>query len=125
MDKEQKKILVIDDDPDILEILEYNLKKEGYRVVTAPSGLNVMWGLEEDQPPDVVLLDVMMPTLNGLDLCRYLKSSDDFRQIPVIIVSAKGTADDMKKGLAVGADAYLPKASFSMSSLLAEVRKYL
>lgn len=125
MTTEPRKILVIDDDLDILELLEYNLRKEGYRVVTAPSGLSAMWGLEEDRPPDVILLDVMMPTLNGLDLCRHLKSSDDFRDIPVIIVSAKGSREDIEKGLAFGADAYLPKSSFSMDHLIKTVRSFL
>ncbi|HEX5036875.1 MAG TPA: response regulator [bacterium] len=125
MSDKAKKILVIDDDPDILELLEYNLKKAGYRVVTAPSGLNAMWGLEEDSRPDVILLDVMMPTLNGLDFCRYIKSSDDFRNIPVVIVSAKGSPEDIRKGLALGADKYLQKSSFTMETLLKEVRDVL
>jgi DNA-binding response OmpR family regulator len=120
-----KKILVIDDDPDILELLEYNLKKEGYSVVTAPSGLNAMWGLEEDERPDVILLDLMMPTLDGYELCRYLKSSDDFKDIPVLIVSAKGSREDIEKGFSLGADRYLPKSSFTIESLLKEVRDVL
>lgn len=122
MSDKAKKILVIDDDPDILELLEYNLEKAGYRVVTASSGMNAMWGLEEDSRPDVILLDVMMPTLNGLDFCRYLKSSDDFRDIPVVIVSAKGSPEDIRRGLALGADKYLTKASFTVESLLKEVQ---
>jgi DNA-binding response OmpR family regulator len=125
MSENPKKVLVIDDDPDVLELLEYNLKKAGYKVVTAPSGLNAMWGLEEDSRPDVILLDLMMPTLNGLELCRYLKSSDDFKSIPVVIVSAKGSPEDIRKGLALGADKYLPKSSFTMEGLLKEVREVL
>jgi len=121
----EKKILVIDDDPDVLELLEYNLKKEGFYVVTAPSGLSAMWGLEEDRRPDVVLLDLMMPTLDGYEMCKYLKSSDEFRGVPVIIISAKGSREDVRKGLALGADAYLPKASFSMKALIEEVRRVL
>lgn len=125
MAEKEKKILVIDDDPDILELLEYNLKKAGYRVVAAPSGMNAMWGLEEDSRPDVILLDLMMPTLDGYELCRFLKSSDDFRDIPVIIVSAKGSSEDIQKGLALGADKYLPKSSFTMEGLLKEVREVI
>lgn len=120
-----KKILVIDDDPDVLELLEYNLKKAGYQVVTAPSGLNAMWGLEEDSRPDVILLDLMMPTLDGYEMCRYLKSSDDFKDIPVMIVSAKGSREDIEKGLAMGADQYLPKSSFTIETLLKEIRAVL
>jgi len=120
-----KKILVIDDDPDILELFEYNLKRAGYTVVTAPSGLNAAWALEEDTPPDVILLDLMMPTLDGYELCRYLKSSDEFKNIPVVIVSAKGAAEDIQKGLRLGADKYLPKSSFTMGALLQEVRDVL
>lgn len=120
-----KKILVIDDDPDVLELFEYTLKKEGYQVVTAPSGLNAAWALEEDTPPDVILLDLMMPTLDGYELCRYLKSSDEFKDIPVVIVSAKGSPEDIRKGLALGADKYLPKSSFSLKTLLSEVKGVL
>ncbi len=123
MENNAKKILVIDDDADVLEMISYNLSRAGYRVVTAPSGINAVWGLEEDSRPDVILLDLMMPTLDGYEMCRYLKSSDEFRGIPLIIVSAKGTREDIEKGLALGADLYLPKGTFTMKTLVEEIRR--
>jgi DNA-binding response OmpR family regulator len=117
----KKTIFVIDDDPDIVEFLSYNLEKEGYQIMKAPSGLEALWQITADPLPDLILLDLMMPSPNGYELCKYLKASDDFRDIPVIIISAKGTEEDIQKGLLIGADAYLPKP-FKVSSLLELLR---
>ena len=113
----QKRIFVIDDDPNIIEFLSYNLKKEGYEVVSAASGLQGIWEISDDHLPDLVLLDLMMPSPDGYELCQFLKTSDTFRQIPVIIISAKGSEQDIKQGLEIGAEAYLSKP-FSINSLL-------
>ncbi len=112
-----KKILLIDDDPDIVEFVSYNLRREGYQVESAFSGLGGLWQIEGDRLPDLILLDLMMPSPDGYEICKFLKSSDDFRKIPVIIISAKGREEDIENGLALGADAYLPKP-FSVSALM-------
>lgn len=109
MDKEEKKILIVDDDPDIIEFLSYNLRKGGYEVIFAGSGLNALWEVEDDRLPDLILLDLMMPSPDGYEVCQFLKSSDDFRNVPLIIVSAKGTREDVQKGLGLGANAYITK----------------
>ena len=115
--KKQKSVLIVDDDPDIVELLSYNLKRRGYTVTTSASGLNAIWEIEGGKLPDLVLLDLMMPSPDGYDLCRFLKGCDDFRKVPLVIISAKGTPEDLQKGLEMGADAYLPKP-FSIGSLM-------
>lgn len=120
---EKTKIFVIDDDRDIVELISYNLEKKGYATTSASSGLFAIWTFEEDQLPNLILLDLMMPSPDGYELCKYLKSSDEFRHIPLIIISARGTRKDIEKGLALGADAYLPKP-FSIDLLMQYVQKF-
>jgi DNA-binding response OmpR family regulator len=121
----QKKILIIDDDPDILEFLSYNLKNEGYQVAQALSGMNALWQLAEKCQPDLILLDLMLPGTHGFEICQYFKQSQEFKNIPIIILSAKGSAEDMETGLAMGANAYFVKASFTIQSLMGFIRKLL
>lgn len=117
-----KKILIVDDDPDIIEFLSYNLRKAGYEISHAGSGLNALWEVEDDRLPDLILLDLMMPSPNGYEVCQFLKSSDDFRNVPLIIISAKGTQEDIQRGLRLGANAYLPKP-FTLDLLFRTIRQ--
>src|SRR3989338_9280411 len=109
METERKTILIIDDDPDIVQLLAYNLQQEGYRVFTASSGLAGLWDLVGSDKPDLILLDIMMPSPNGYELCRFLKTSEEFHDVPVVIISAKGSPEEIRKGIEVGADGYIPK----------------
>ena len=117
------KIAVIEDEADILDVIEYNLSREGYKVITAGDGNE---GLRRiiDEAPDLVILDLMLPGIDGLDLCRRLKSDPLTRQIPVIMVTAKGEESDIVLGLGVGADDYIPKP-FSPKELVARVKAVL
>jgi two-component system phosphate regulon response regulator PhoB len=117
------RLLVIEDEEDILELLTYNLKREGYEVQGAASGED---GLEKTRRkrPDLILLDLMLPGLDGLAVCRALKSGPDTRDIPIIMVSAKGEEADVVVGLELGADDYVTKP-FSPRLLLARIRAVL
>jgi adenylate cyclase len=101
-------ILVVDDDPVIQKLLSVNFEMEGYRVVTAGDGVE---GLERiaDDMPDLVLLDVMMPRMDGLEVVRRLKADVSTSSIPVILLSAKAQATDVSGGLDAGADDYITK----------------
>jgi DNA-binding response OmpR family regulator len=116
-------LLVIEDDPDIVELLRYNLEREGYRVLTAMDGER---GLAEAQrhPPDLVLLDLMLPGLDGLEVCRRLRAQDATRLTPVLVLTAKSEETDVVLGLELGADDYLTKP-FSPRELVARVRALL
>jgi DNA-binding response OmpR family regulator len=101
-------ILVVDDDPVIQKLLSVNFEMEGYRVLTAGDGVE---GLERTaaESPDLILLDVMMPRMDGLEVVRRLKADDATATIPVILLSAKAQATDISSGLDAGADDYVTK----------------
>ena len=115
-----KRILIVDDEPRYLRLLEANLKTEGYTVVTAADGLQAIDAFAA-QPVDLVLLDVMMPRLDGFGTCQRIR---EFSNVPIIMLTAKGEEQDRVKGLDLGADDYLVKP-FSATELLARVRAVL
>jgi len=119
----REKIVVVEDERDILEVISYNLGREGYRVATATDGLEGL-RLIRDEAPDVVLLDLMLPGLDGIEVCRRLKADPVTRAIPIIMVTAKGEEADVVLGLGVGADDYVTKP-FSPKELLARVKAVL
>lgn len=116
-------IAIIEDEPDILEMLNYQLRREGFDVITASSG-DTGINLVRNQKPDLVLLDLMLPKKDGLEICREIKSSSATQHIPVIIVSAKGEESDVVLGLGMQADDYIRKP-FSPRELVARVRNTL
>lgn len=115
-----KHILVVDDEPRYLRLLEANLRTEGYEVSTAQDGLQAL-EVFSAQPIDLVLLDVMMPRLDGFGVCQRLR---EFSNVPVVILTARGEEQDRVRGLDLGADDYLVKP-FSATELLARVRAVL
>ena len=119
----REKIMVIEDEADILEVIEYNLLREGYRVCSARDGEEGVH-LVRKEKPDLVLLDLMLPGLDGIEVCRKLKSDPLTQHIPVIIVTAKGEESDIVLGLGIGADDYVTKP-FSPKELLARVMAVL
>jgi len=119
----QRKIVCIEDEPDILEFIEYNLNREGFKVATATDGETGL-DLVRRGAPDLVLLDILLPGLDGIEVCRRLKMDAVTREIPVIMVSAKGEESDVVLGLGVGADDYVTKP-FSPRELVARIRAVL
>jgi DNA-binding response OmpR family regulator len=115
-----KRILIVDDEPRYLRLLEANLKTEGYTVVTAADGLQAIDAYSA-QPVDLILLDIMMPRLDGFGTCQRIR---EFSNVPIIMLTAKGEEQDRVKGLDLGADDYLVKP-FSATELLARVRAVL
>ena len=119
----KENILVVEDEPDIAEIIQYNLAREGYRVRIVDDGELALDRIVADAP-DLVLLDLMLPGLDGLELCRRMKEDPVTRPIPVIMVTAKGEESDVVLGLGMGADDYVAKP-FSPRELTARVRAVL
>lgn len=116
----REKILIIEDEKDIAELIGFNLQREGFQVITARSG-EAGLDLAAGSPPDLILLDLMLPDLDGLEVCRILKKDPGTEKIPIIMVTAKGEEADIVAGLELGADDYIPKP-FSPRVLLARVR---
>jgi two-component system alkaline phosphatase synthesis response regulator PhoP len=119
----RSKVVIIEDEPDIVEVISYNLKREGYQVVSSGRGDEGL-DLARAQSPALVILDLMLPGMDGLTVCQRLKADPMTRDIPIIIVSAKGEESDVVIGLGLGADDYLAKP-FSPRELLARARAVL
>jgi two-component system alkaline phosphatase synthesis response regulator PhoP len=119
----KERILVIEDDDDILQLLNYNLAKEGYQVTGMVSGEEALKVLKANVP-DLVLLDLMLPGIDGLEICRLLKREAKTSQVPIIMLTAKGEEADIVTGLELGADDYITKP-FSPRVMLARVRTVL
>ncbi len=119
----KENLLVVDDEEDILHLVEYNLAKDGYRVTCAASGEA---GLKaaRTQAPDLIILDLMLPGVDGLEVCKTLRSDNKTRHIPIIMLTAKGEEADVVTGLELGADDYVTKP-FSPRVLAARVKTVL
>ena len=117
------KVLLVEDEPAQREVLAYNLEAEGFAVSRAATGDEALMLVEEDQP-DIVLLDWMLPGVSGIEICRRLKARRDTRAMPIIMLSARSEEVDRVRGLETGADVYVVKP-FSVVELMARVRAQL
>ncbi len=118
-----EKILIVEDDEDIIELVTYNLQKDGFRTVSVTKGEDAIRKLQ-NEPFDVVLLDIMLPGMDGLEVCRRIKENERLRLIPIIMLTAKGEESDIVSGLELGADDYIVKP-FSPKVLIARIRSVL
>jgi two-component system phosphate regulon response regulator PhoB len=119
----QPYVLVMEDEDALATLLSYNLEKEGYRVVVAADGEEGMLQIEE-RLPDLVLLDWMLPKLSGIEVCRRIRGKSETRNMPIIMLTARGEESDRIRGLDTGADDYMTKP-FSMTELIARIRAVL
>lgn len=116
-------ILIVEDEQDIMELISYNLRKEGYAIHQAASGEKALSNVEA-HIPDLIILDLMLPGIGGIDICRQLKRGERTRNIPIIMVTAKSEDSDIITGLEMGADDYITKP-FSPKVLIARIRTVL
>ncbi len=116
-------VLIVEDEEAIATLLHYNFEKEGYRVGVAADGEEALVCCDEDQP-DLIVLDWMLPKVSGIEVCRRLRSKSDTRNLPIIMLTARGEETDRVRGLDMGADDYVAKP-FSTHELLARVRAVL
>jgi two-component system phosphate regulon response regulator PhoB len=119
----KKHIYIVEDEEDILDLLKYNLKQEGYKVTGAASGEKALKAIRT-LVPDLVVLDLMLPGMDGLDVCRAIRSDAKVKSIPILMLTAKGEETDIVIGLELGADDYITKP-FSLRVLIARIRALL
>jgi phosphate regulon transcriptional regulator PhoB len=119
----QKKILVVDDEKDIVDLIVYNLEKEGFATIRAHDGETAL-DLAKAKKPDLLILDLMLPGVRGLDVCRFIRKSPDTENLPIIMLTARSDQTDKILGLEIGADDYITKP-FSIRELIARVRAVL
>lgn len=118
-----KKVLIVDDEPNIVASLEFLLRQCGYEVHVAADGAAALRQVQA-VAPDLVLLDVMMPETNGYDVCQRIRAHPEWRNVRIVILSAKGREAEMTKGLSLGADAYVTKP-FSNAELVTRIGELL
>ena len=123
MEVKPKQILIADDEPDILEIIRYNLEKEGYEVHTAKDG-NEAIEKAKQLYPDLIILDIMMPMVDGFATLEQIRRDDNLQHTKVMFLSAKNKESDIEKGMALGADAYMTKP-FSIKKVIEKVEELL
>jgi two-component system, OmpR family, alkaline phosphatase synthesis response regulator PhoP len=116
------KILLVDDEKDIVEFLQYNLKQEGFDVITAYDGIETLTKVKEN--PDLIILDIMMPQMDGFEVCRRIREMNGYKHIPIIFLTAKSGEIDEIKGLELGASDYIQKP-ISPRKLVARVKANL
>jgi len=119
----EKSILVVDDEQDLLDLIEYNLKKEGYNVLKADNGLDGI-NLAKKNHPDLILLDIMMPEMDGIEVCDVLKKDDSLKNTPIIFLTARSDEKTEIRGLDMGADDYLTKP-ISTTKLISRINAVL
>ena len=117
------RVLVVDDESDVTELLQYRLEQEGYRVATLNDPLGFVVKVREFEP-DLMLLDIMMPELSGIQLCRIVRADPSMKDIPVIFLCARGEVEDRIKGLEAGAEDYISKP-FNINELILRISKML
>ena len=118
-----KKILIVDDEADIIEILQFVLESNGYECITAFDGEEGL-KLAREANPDLIILDVMMPKINGYKICRLLKYDEKYKDIPIFMVTARSQEEDKIIGEETGADEYITKP-FQIENVIEKVKSYL
>jgi DNA-binding response OmpR family regulator len=118
-----KKILIVEDYPHIVEVLKIRLQAAGYDVIAAGDGQEGL-NMARSERPDLIILDVMLPKMNGYKVCRFLKFDAKYKSIPIFLLTARGKPEDVETGKAIGADEYILKP-YDPQELLALIRRYL
>ena len=118
-----ERVLIVDDDPDIVRLVSYNIGQAGFDVVTASTGRKAL-EIVQKQPPDLIILDVMLPDIDGMEVCRNLRQQYPARRIPIIMLTARGDEIDRVVGFELGADDYVSKP-FSPRELVLRVKSIL
>lgn len=118
-----KRILIVDDEPNIVVSLEFLMKREGFEVAVAGDGEAALQAMEKLKP-DLVLLDIMLPKMNGFEVCQTIRTRPEWQSVKIVMLTAKGRDTEVAKGTALGADAYMTKP-FSTKDLIGQVRQLL
>lgn len=121
--KQLKTILIVDDEPDVLEVVEMLLLSEKYRVLKAKNGIEAI-DVVSKETPDLVILDIMMPEMDGVEVCRKMREMDNMREKPIVMFSAKLSAIDKKESFDAGADGFITKP-FNARGFIAGIKTYL
>lgn len=126
MTGEKKKILIVEDDSFVMDIYRTKLEQEGFEIETASNGMEALKKMEEEKLiPDLILLDIVMPYVDGLEVLRKVRKTDSVKNVPVILLTNLSQKEEVDEGLSLGANDYLIKSHFTPSEVLEKINKYL
>ncbi|MFP4466196.1 MAG: response regulator transcription factor [Candidatus Goldiibacteriota bacterium] len=121
---EKTRVMVVDDEPDIVKIVQISLELANYEIIEAYSGEECLEKLEKDRPPELILLDIMMPGISGYEACKKIRGNDKYKEVKIVMLTAKGQKGDAEEGLKAGADDYIIKP-FDPYELIEQVKEIL
>lgn len=125
MENNKKRVMIVEDDSFVTDIYQMKISKEGFDVITAADGLEAIKKLEEGVSPDLILLDIVMPNMNGLEFLKKIKENEKFNKIPVILLTNLSQKEEIQKGFDLGVNDYLIKSHFTPSEVMEKVNKFL
>jgi len=124
MNDEKRKILIVEDDSFVLDIYQTKLTQEGFEVIAAANGMEALGKLEKEKP-DLILLDIIMPYVDGLEVLKKVRSMDQLKDVPIILLANLSQKEEVDQGMTLGANDYLIKSHFTPSEVLKKINKYL
>lgn len=124
MSDEKKTILIVEDDSFVMDIYQTKLAQEGFEVITADNGMEALKKLEKEKP-DLILLDIIMPYVDGLEVLKKVRIMDRMKNVPIILLTNLSQKEEVDQGIALGANDYLIKSHFTPSEVLEKINKYL
>lgn len=125
MDATKKTIMIVEDDTFVMDIYETKIAKDGMNVISASNGAEAIKKLEAGAKPDLILLDILMPYMNGLELLKKIKEDENLNKIPVVLLTNLSQKEEIQEGLGLGAKDYLIKSHFTPSEVMEKINKYL
>lgn len=125
MDATKKTIMIVEDDTFVMDIYETKIAKDGMNVISASNGAEAIKKLEAGAKPDLILLDILMPYMNGLELLKKIKEDENLNKIPVVLLTNLSQKEEIQEGLILGAKDYLIKSHFTPSEVMEKINKYL
>lgn len=125
MDATKKTIMIVEDDTFVMDIYETKITKDGMNVISASNGAEAIKKLEAGAKPDLILLDILMPYMNGLELLKKIKEDEKLKDIPVVLLTNLSQKEEIQEGLGLGAKDYLIKSHFTPSEVMEKINKYL
>lgn len=125
MDATKKTIMIVEDDTFVMDIYETKIAKDGMNVISANNGMEAIKKLEAGAKPDLILLDILMPYMNGLELLKKIKEDENLNKIPVVLLTNLSQKEEIQEGLGLGAKDYLIKSHFTPSEVMEKINKYL
>jgi len=125
MDATKKTIMIVEDDTFVMDIYETKIAKDGMNVISANNGMEAIKKLEEGAKPDLILFDILMPYMNGLEFLKKVKEDENLKNIPIVLLTNLSQKEEIQEGIGLGAKDYLIKSHFTPSEVMEKINKYL